>query len=225
MNTMMRFGSTLLLLALAACGTPPDEAAPEPGEAEHGPHGGVLQRDGEVAVELAIFERGLPPEFRAWVTRAGKPVPASEARVRVTLARLGGETETHDLMPQGELLRGSMEVREPHSFDVAMQLSLGGREHRWAWPSHEGRTTISAAIATESGIVTAPVSGGVIRDEHEVQGLLTPIEGRHAHVKARFPGPVRAVDRRGRRPRRRGPDAGGDREQPQPLDLRRSARR
>jgi cobalt-zinc-cadmium efflux system membrane fusion protein len=33
----------------------------------------------------------------------------------------------------------------------------------------------------------------VIRDEHEVQGLLTTIEGRHARIVARFPGPVRKV--------------------------------
>ena len=37
------------------------------------------------------------------------------------------------------------------------------------------------------------MTAGVIADEHEVQGLLTPVEGRVAQVTARFPGPVRAV--------------------------------
>ncbi len=58
---------------------------------------------------------------------------------------------------------------------------------------HEGRVTIPAKIAARSGIRTARIGAGVIRDEHEVQGLLTPVEGRHAQVVARFPGPVRAV--------------------------------
>jgi cobalt-zinc-cadmium efflux system membrane fusion protein len=33
----------------------------------------------------------------------------------------------------------------------------------------------------------------VIADEHEVQGLLTPVEGRIAKVAARFPGPIRTL--------------------------------
>lgn len=54
-------------------------------------------------------------------------------------------------------------------------------------------TTIAADIAKRYGIVTAPVAGGAIRDEHEVQGLLTTVEGRHARVVARFAGPITAV--------------------------------
>lgn len=55
------------------------------------------------------------------------------------------------------------------------------------------RTTISAAIAARSGIRTTPAAGGEIRDEHEVQGLVTPVEGRRARVFARFPGPIKRV--------------------------------
>ena len=32
-----------------------------------------------------------------------------------------------------------------------------------------------------------------MRDAHEVQGLLTPVEGKHARVRARYPGPVQSV--------------------------------
>lgn len=54
-------------------------------------------------------------------------------------------------------------------------------------------TVIPADIAEESGIQTQPAGPGVIADEHEVQGLLTPVEGRVAQVSARFPGPVRSL--------------------------------
>jgi cobalt-zinc-cadmium efflux system membrane fusion protein len=54
-------------------------------------------------------------------------------------------------------------------------------------------TTITAKTAQDAGIRVAPAGPGVIADEHEVQGLLTPVEGRVAHVAARFPGPVRSV--------------------------------
>lgn len=59
--------------------------------------------------------------------------------------------------------------------------------------SHADQTTIAKDIADLSGIRTARVGAGMIRDAHEVQGLLTPVEGKHARIRARFPGPVQAV--------------------------------
>ncbi|MFL9583577.1 efflux RND transporter periplasmic adaptor subunit [Stenotrophomonas sp. AB1(2024)] len=55
------------------------------------------------------------------------------------------------------------------------------------------RTTIPAALAEQSGIRVAPVAAGTIADEHDVQGLLTPVDGRVAQVMARFPGPIRSL--------------------------------
>jgi membrane fusion protein, heavy metal efflux system len=58
---------------------------------------------------------------------------------------------------------------------------------------HADQTIIPQKIADEVGIRTAPAGSGLIRDVHEVQGLLTPIDSRHAHIRARFPGPLKAV--------------------------------
>ena len=69
-------------------------------------------------------------------------------------------------------------------------------EHGDEHGEHEGiptSTTIAAMIAEASGIRVVPAGPGVIADEHEVQGLLTPVEGRVAEVMARFPGPIRAL--------------------------------
>ncbi len=73
-------------------------------------------------------------------------------------------------------------------------------EHEPAGPAHAeadahqaAATTIPSAMAQASGIRTVAVAAGTIADEHEVQGLLTPVEGRVAQVMARFPGPIRAV--------------------------------
>ncbi|MCL6712755.1 efflux RND transporter periplasmic adaptor subunit [Pseudoxanthomonas sp. z9] len=193
----------LLTLALAACGgdktedTHDHEAgehAGEEAEASTGQHGGrLLEKDG-LAVELAIAEDGTPPKFQAWLYRDGKPLPASAGTVEVRLKRLGGAAETHRLQAQanGSLL-GTAEVIEPHSFDVEVLASIDGNARRWAYPSYEGRTEIAAPIAQQTGIRVAPVGPGVIADEHEVQGLLTPVEGRVAKVAARFPGPVRRL--------------------------------
>ena len=71
-----------------------------------------------------------------------------------------------------------------------------GQEQGHAEEGHEEgppATTIPADVAKASGIKVAAAGSGVIADEHEVQGLLTPVEGRVAQVMARFPGPVRAL--------------------------------
>lgn len=68
-----------------------------------------------------------------------------------------------------------------------------GHSHDHDEDEGEARVQIDADVAEEAGIRVAPVGPGTIADEHEVQGLLTPIEGRVAKVAARFPGPVRSL--------------------------------
>ena len=195
-------GALALALLLGACG---NEAAEEHGheqggehaeteEAKKGQHGGRLLEQGGYAVELAIAEEGTPPKYQAWLYQDGKPVSATAGTVEVRLKRLGNIAENHTLKPQadGSLMAASI-VGEPHSFDVEVLAKIEGKALRWEYPSYEGRTEIAAKIAADSGIGVAPVGPGVIADEHEVQGLLTPMEGRIANVMARFPGPIRAL--------------------------------
>ena len=192
-----------LALLLAACGGKDEHADDGHGHAgeEHGAedaargeHGGRLLTQDGVTVELAIAESGTPPTYQAWLYRDGKPLPASAGSVEVRLVRLGGVREDHVLVAQtdGSLLAKSV-VGEPHSFDVEVLAKVEGNSLRWTYDSYEGRTTIGAKIAEDSGIRVAPVQAGTIADEHEVQGLLTPVEGRVANIAARFPGPIRRL--------------------------------
>jgi len=200
MNLSKPFLILGLVFALAACGA--RESADEHGhghddhaetEAEKGAHNGRLLREGNLTVELAIFEDGVPPEYRAWLYRDGKPLPPDAGSVEVVLTRLGGVTDTHRFTARGDYLVGSGVVYEPHSFDVEVRAQVEGQSARWTYESYEGRTRIAADIATQAGIRVAAAGPGVIRDEHELQGLLTPIEGRHARLAARFPGPIRSI--------------------------------
>lgn len=163
-------------------------------DAPTGPHGGRLLEAGDLQLEVAIVEGGAPARLAAWATRDGKPVPATDLRVDVTLARLGGAVETHTLVarPDGSL-GGDRVIGEPHSFDITVEARAGDASHRWTWEQYEGRTTIASDVAKEAGIAVAPVAAGIIADTHEVQGLLLPVDGRVAQVTARFPGPVRAL--------------------------------
>lgn len=69
----------------------------------------------------------------------------------------------------------------------------GGHDGEANEASHADRTVIPAAEAEAAGIRSAPAGPGTIADEHDVQGLLTPVDGRSAQVTARFAGPVRAL--------------------------------
>ncbi len=208
MKVMNLIGTLALALLLGACGK---DATQEHGheegaehadagghadaeEAKKGEHGGRLLEQGGYVVELAIAEDGTPPKYQAWLYEGHKPLPATAGTVEVRLKRLGNIAENHVLKPQadGRLMAASI-VGEPHSFEVEVLSKIGGKALRWEYPSYEGRTEIAAKIATASGIRVAPVGPGVIADEHEVQGLLTPVEGRVAQVMARFPGPIRRL--------------------------------
>ena len=201
-------GALSLSLLLTACGgaATEEEHGHEEGESDHhgeaeaeaprkGEHGGRLLENDGITVELTIAEDGTPPKYQAWLYRDGKPLAPSAGTVEVRLKRLGDIAENHTLKAQtdGSLMATSV-VSEPHSFDVEVIANVGGKPVRWAYPSYEGRTEIDANIAHEAGIRVAPAAAGTIADEHEVQGLLTPVEGRIAKVAARFPGPVRQLN-------------------------------
>jgi cobalt-zinc-cadmium efflux system membrane fusion protein len=201
MKAMHLIGALALPLALllGACGKDATgehghEEASEHADARQGEHGGRLLEQGGYAVELVIAEDGTPPRYQAWLYADGKPSPATAGRVEVRLKRLGGIAENHVLkaQPDGSLMAPTV-VGEPHSFEVEVLANIDGKALRWEYPSHEGRTEIAAGIASDSGIRVAPAGPGVIADEHEVQGLLTPMEGRTANAMARFPGPIRSL--------------------------------
>lgn len=204
---LRNIGSAIALsLLLAACGGAPEdahghadghgpaEAHDAAEEAAEGEHGGRLLEQGDYAVELAIAEEGTPPKYQAWLYEDGRPLAPTAGTVVVNLERLGNVSEQHVLKPQadGSLMAATV-VGEPHSFDVEVVATIDGKPLRWSYPSYEGRTRIAPAIAAESGIRVEPAKAGVIADEHEVQGLLTPVEGRVAQVMARFPGPIRRL--------------------------------
>src|SRR5687767_3782325 len=86
------------------------EGHAEESEPERGPNGGRLLVDGDFALELAIYEAGVPPEFHAWATSGGAPIAPRDVALTVELGRLGGETDRIEFTPQDEYLRGNQVV-------------------------------------------------------------------------------------------------------------------
>jgi cobalt-zinc-cadmium efflux system membrane fusion protein len=162
-------------------------------EAETGPHGGRLLRDGAVAVEVSIVENGHPPEMRLFAYRDEVPLDPGEFSASVELDRLGGRRDTLAFMPENDYLRSDGSVREPHSFDVRLTASIAGREHRWSYESHEGRTQISSRAAEASGIRVERTGPATIVESVELTGTVQTDPGRVSMVRPRFAGIVTEV--------------------------------
>jgi membrane fusion protein, heavy metal efflux system len=198
MNKAILAAAVAALVALAACGkAEPPQAETGHGapaaEFERGPHRGRLLRDGAFALELQIFEDGVPPEYHVYLFRDDKPLPPAGATVTVELSRLGGKVDRFTFAPQGDYLLGSGTVHEPHSFSVVVTAAEDGKEHRWAFDSFEGRTSIAASIAEQAGIETATAGPATIDDTLTLNGRIVPNAERVREVTARFPGPIRGV--------------------------------
>jgi membrane fusion protein, heavy metal efflux system len=189
----------LLLLPLVGCG---DQPAATPGEHGHGeeeaefergPHNGRLLRSGNFAVEITIFETGVPPEFHVYAYESDRAVAPSKVALRITLNRLGGKTDSFTFKSDRDYLVSSGTVEEPHSFDVAVMAVYGGITHTWTYESYEGRTVISNKAATEAGVTIEKTGPATIKQTIELVGHADLAPGAKASLRARFPGRVLSV--------------------------------
>lgn len=155
-----------------------------------GPHGGRLLRHGDFALEVTIYEQGVPPEYRVYAYRNGKLLNPAKIDLRIEVDRLGGDTNTFVFRPRGNYLVGNGVVREPHSFDVRVQAQYGGRNYAWEYESYEGRTQIPREIAEASGIETAEAGAAEIRETLLLQGTVEYDVERVRHAMARYPGVI-----------------------------------
>src|SRR5687768_12479836 len=108
----------LSAMTLGACSAEPSlvttESHEDAADFARGPHNGRLLEDGDFALELAIFETGVPPEFHAWAAFEGTPLRPEEFTLVVTLNRLGNVINNITFMPQANYLRSTSTIYEPH---------------------------------------------------------------------------------------------------------------
>lgn len=185
----------LVVLGLAWNGSGPT-AEGHDDDAVAGPHGGRLLVEGEYAIELTIFERGVPPQFRAYATRQGEAVDLARVELEVELTRLGGRVDRFGFKPVDDYLLGAGVVEEPHSFDVVVRARFDGTPLEWRYPSYEGRTAIDAKAAEQAGITTIPAGPATLTETVPLYGLVKPDAERVRRISARYPGLVREVSAR-----------------------------
>ena len=100
-------------------------------EFKTGPKGGKLFTADDFSVEITIFEKGVPPQFRLYLYENGKLLPPNAATVAMTLSRLGAPGQLFKFTPEANYLLGNQVVEEPHSFDVAIVSEHNGKTVRW----------------------------------------------------------------------------------------------
>lgn len=162
-----------------------------------GTHGGKLLNSGDFTLELAIFEMGVPPEFRAWASFKGKALPPEEVNLHITLTRLSSHddirTNEINFTPEDDALRGNSVVYEPHSFTVSVNATYNGDTHHWQYDTFEGRTKIKKAVA-DSLEIKSEIAGPIVLQEMiNVFGKITANTENVSHLSARFAGVIKSV--------------------------------
>ncbi|MDP3517399.1 MAG: efflux RND transporter periplasmic adaptor subunit [Pseudohongiella sp.] len=189
----------IFALMLSACGGSTDgeviPAVVDDGTLtdQRGPNNGRLLRSGNFVLELAIFETGVPPEYRAWATVAGQAVNPADIDLNVQLSRLGGIVDDINFEPVGTALRGDMVIYEPHSFRVSVTANHNNSTHRWSYDSFEGRTMIEPAVAQALGIETGIAGPAIIEETIPVYGRIVANSEGISDVMARFEGQIVSV--------------------------------
>lgn len=187
---MTKFTNKLLLLALLifalfSC-SEHDHDQNHDETVEKGVHGGRLLTEDDFQVELSIFETGVPPEFRVWITQNDQPIAPQAVELNVKLFRLGNVTDDINFKVEGDFLRGDMEIYEPHSFAVSVTAKYQNKTYQWNYDNFEGRTRIDDEIAKAMEIKTEKAGSALFRQTIPVYGkvILAPESNRQIHARS-----------------------------------------
>ncbi len=160
---------------------------------EKGPQDGRLFKEGNTALELLIFERGMPPRFRAYLYQNGKMISPDKAYLTVELTRFNDKKEVITFIPVENFLQSNQVIREPHSFDVTIQLTLQEKRYNWHYASYEGRVKIVAEVLKAADIQMATAQSQTIKTQLKVVGKIAPNRDTLAPIYPRYSGIIQSM--------------------------------
>ena len=166
-----------------------------PGEPVKGPKGGKYFSTDGFGIEVIIFESGVPPRFRVYLSQDGKPLPPSAAQVTVTLSRLGAAAQAFAFVPEAGYLLGDQVVEEPHSFEVAIAAQRDDKTYRWHYSQVEARVSMSDAVLASSGVEILTAGPATITPALKLPGEIALNDERTVTVVPRVAGVVVSVNR------------------------------
>ena len=169
------------------------ESAHEENDHAKGPHGGRLLSEEDFQIEIKIYERGVPPQFRVYVIDKGNAVNLDEINLTIELHRLGGRVDVINFQREGDYLRSDKVVEEPHSFDVKVLAEHKGKSYRWEYSQVEGRVELSPEVVQNTGIVIETAGPVQMKTVIELPGEVNLNADKVVHVVPRLSGVVSAV--------------------------------
>ena len=191
-------GRIILNMDTATVGHDPRENE-SASESEHaspiarGPHGGWLFSENGLQVEVKIFETGIPPQFRVYVTdAAGKMVPLNEVDMTISLNRLDRVDEIH-FKPVGKYLLGDMTVVEPHSFDVKIHARWKEQIYKWEFSQIEARAELPEEAIKNADITIQTAGSAKLKNLLNLSGEIGLNEEKVVHIVPRLDGVVKKV--------------------------------
>lgn len=162
-------------------------------EFEKGKHNGRMLRKDNFSLELTIFEKNTPPQFRVFAYDNNKQIDPAEVDLKIELKRLEGNIDKFTFVPQDTMLIGQEIINEPHSFDVSVTVKYNEKAYQWNFPSYEGRVKIDEKIAEKSGIRTEKVHSATIHHTIPLTGKIVVNPKAITNVTARFAGIIKSI--------------------------------
>lgn len=162
-------------------------------DAPKGPHGGRLLSEGNLQLEITIYEGGVPPQFRVYAFEGGRPIDPKEVRLTIELHRLGGRIDVINFRPEGDYLRGDRTVEEPHSFNVTVIAERKEQTFRVEYAQIEGRVELPPEALTSAGVEFATAGPARVRQTVDLPGEVGLNTDRMARVVPRLSGTLTEV--------------------------------
>ena len=162
---------------------------------EKGPRGGKFFETDDFGVEVTIYEKGVPPQFRIYLYENDKLIPPTAAKVAITLSRLGAPAQLFTFKAEGNYLLGDHKVVEPHSFDVAIAAEWKGRTFHWGYSQIETRIEMSVETLESTGIEIKTAGPATISPRLQLPGVVSFNHHNIVRVVPRVPGIVVDVGR------------------------------
>ncbi len=162
---------------------------------ETGPRGGKIFATNDFSVEVSIYEQGVESQFRLYLYEKNKLLPPDEAKVTLTLSRLGRSAQLFTFRPVGEYLLGDQAVKEPHSFDVSIAAEWRGKAFHWGYSQVEARIEMHEDTLVSTGIDIQTAGPGMIKPKLQLPGIVAFNHHNIVRVVPRAPGIVLEVPR------------------------------
>lgn len=138
---------------------------------QKGPNGGKLLEQGHFALEVTIYENGVPPEMRVYAYEDGQLISPANIELSVTLKRMDS-TDSLSFSVEGDYLLGDISIYEPHSYKVEVSGQYEGKSFNWHYDNFEGRTTINDRLLSLSGIETETAQPQLINEKQTLFGVI-----------------------------------------------------